>query len=359
MHKIYHSILYLALACFTVSCNLVNNGGSGNSSVTSEVYVWNQGAFGQGNASVTGYNPVTNTATQNIFATRNNRPIGDTIESATLVSGKLYIVVDGSNKIEVVDPSSMMETGSIGFQGSVSPWQLVAAGQNTAYVTEFYKKSVAVVDLNSLKVTSTITVGTYPEGIATANGKAYVAVSGLGRSDSVAVINMAANTISGYIKVGDNPTVVAADAEGRIWVVCTGNYGYDANGNYNSSLETFGKVNIINSSNDNVVNTIDVGGHPGGITLLDKESKAYVNNSGIQVIDMQQLTLIPGKLLNRTFYSIAIDPNSNKPVLYGSVVTDYTSAGHVVLYNLDTTLPTVVDSFKTGINPGAFSFIAK
>lgn len=357
MRKFNQVLLCIFVGCITYSCSMGNQGNGGNTLATGEVYVWNQGAYGQGNASVTGYSQVTHTAVQNVFENKNNRPIGDTIESAALLSGNLYIVVNGSNRIEEVDPKTMQEIGAIDFQGAASPWQMVAAGQNTAYVTEFYNKSVAIIDLNQRKVTATISVGANPEGITTSNGKAYVAVSGLGRGDTVAVIDMSSNSLSRYIRVGDNPTVVKTDQQGRVWVVCTGNYGYDANGNYDPSLETFGKIYVIDSGNDSIVKTIDVKGHPGGITLLDKVSEAFVNNNGIQVIDMQQLKLNPDKFLKRSFYAIAVDPAGNTPLLYGAVVTDYTTAGRVVVYNAGATNPAVVDSFKTGINPGSFSFI--
>lgn len=324
-----------------------------------EVYVINEGDYTQGNASITAFNPSDGSTVSNAFYKQNNMLLGDVAQSAEVINNKLYILVYGSNRIFVTDENTLTLEKTINYDTNKEkgPRQIVDVGNSKAYVTNLDSKNISVIDLSNNTITGTIALGAGPEGVGVSNGKAYVALSDLGQGDSVAVIDTKTDQVTTKLKVGDNPVDVAVDDQGRVWVVCVGNYGYDSKGNYNPNLETFGKIVIIDSSNDTIVKTIDVGGHPGDIALLPSAGKAYYNDNGIVSIDMKTLTAQTDTLVTGTYYAMDVAQDDSKPQLYVADAGDYISAGTVTSYDLTTAMPQKITTFSAGLIPGSFGFI--
>src|SRR5688572_9286512 len=81
------------------------------------VYIVNEGAFGSGNSSISFFDFQTNAVTNNIYQTTNGVPLGDVAQMMLVHQGKGYIVVNNSQKIEVVDSDNCTSIGTIsGFQ---------------------------------------------------------------------------------------------------------------------------------------------------------------------------------------------------------------------------------------------------
>ena len=77
-----------------------------------DVIVLNEGNFGSGNASINWYNSSENKIYQHIFKSNNQgRPIGDVVQSMQIIGDKGYIVVNNSQKIEVVNLSDFKSIG--------------------------------------------------------------------------------------------------------------------------------------------------------------------------------------------------------------------------------------------------------
>ncbi|MFQ3599483.1 MAG: T9SS type A sorting domain-containing protein [Chloroherpetonaceae bacterium] len=77
------------------------------------------------------------------------------------------------------------------------------------------------------------------------------------------------------IQVQLNPQDVVRDRNGRLHVVCTGNFGF-------GSPALFGKISVINPLTNNVVATIDVGGSPSSVVFNSQNigilSGGFVSN---------------------------------------------------------------------------------
>ncbi len=96
-------------------------------------------------------------------------------------------------------------------------------------------------------VTSTVTVGTNPEGVAfdSTNGYIYVANSGSG---TVSVIDGSTNAVVANVTVGTSPDKIAFDStNGHLYVA---NFGS-------------GTVSVIDGSTNTVVSQCDCGHQPG------------------------------------------------------------------------------------------------
>lgn len=198
------------------------------------------------NSSLTYIDYATGTAAQNQFAAKNGRSLGLTANDAMVYGNKLYIVVTNENTIEVVDLQTLKSVKQIkttelmGEEKGVMPRHITATGGMIFVSTygsssadwETYTTSgngyVAAIDTVNFSLKETFTAGSYPEGIAIANGCLYVANSdySMCQKASISAINLTLG-VDTPIKNDQivNPTTVAI-AGTDIYVLDMGNY-YD------------------------------------------------------------------------------------------------------------------------------------
>ena len=323
-----------------------------------KVFVINEGSFGQANASVTVFYPETGDRTSDVFSTVNDRLLGDVANDAQWINGQLYIVVNNSHKIEIIDPNTYQSIRTIFIDSDShggSPRKILQVGADKAYVTNLFGNNVSVIDLDSGTEVGTIDVGPGPEGIVRSGDYAFVALSGMGQGNEVAVIDIASDELVTRMQVGDNPVHLAKAPDGLIWSVATGNYGFDESFRYDPELETFGEIVIINPVTLEISDRFDTGGHPGKLVFLD-EKQALLQLDGVKLIDVDNLAVNNGHFLERSLHSFDItrNPYHAEPALYVTVAPDFASSGRVVRYDIS---GEAIDSFQAGIGPGAIAFL--
>lgn len=314
------------------------------------VFVLNEGNFNKTNASVTAYNPETKEVSQNRYENENGVPIGDVLHSATEINSRLYLVVNNSHKIEVVDKESLTKIATIQIANEASPRQLVKVNDSKAYVANLYGNSVSIIDLETNEVDGTIAVGSNPEGVAVVSNRAYVTNSGLGNGNSVTVINTETDEVIDTIIVGDNPVSIVKESNDRLWVVCVGSYGDFNNPEDNG---TPGEIYIINGTTGEIVTNFEVGGHPGNLVLNERDDVAYLINGTIMSIDMNTYEVLDSAFISRNFYSLGFSTSDENQFLWGADAKNFNQAGVAIQYDIN---GVKLDSFPTGIIPGAFYF---
>tara|TARA_R110002124_G_scaffold257722_4_gene423421 strand:- start:4455 stop:5507 length:1053 start_codon:yes stop_codon:yes gene_type:complete len=318
------------------------------------VYVLNEGNFGQANASITVYSPETGEVAQNIYENENGTPIGDVLYSATEIGDRLYLVVNNSHKIVVVDKESLTKIATIQIANEASPREFVGVSDTKAYVTNLYGNSVSVINLTTNEETSTIAVGSNPEGIAVVRNLAYVANSGFGNGNTISVIDTNSDEVVSTITVGDNPVSILKEEDtDRLWIVCVGAYGDFSD----PEDDTPGAIYVINGTNGEILTNFEVGGHPGDLVLNEQDDIAYLVNGGaVMSIDMNSYEIQDAAFINRNFYSLAFSTSDNGQFIWGGDAKNFAQAGVAIQYALN---GVKLDSFPTGIIPGAFYFSAK
>jgi YVTN family beta-propeller protein len=323
--------------------------------MTEGVYVLNEGNGGQFNSTLTYLVPDSNEVYQDVFRTVNGRFLGDA-GSDIVVSGSLaYIVMAGSDKIEVIRTSDNVSVGTILLKAGRNPFSFLVAGTN-GYVTNHTQGgSVTVVDLatNTVQVDS-IAVGPYPEGMATAGGKVYVCNADGGSGRTVSVIDATTNRLVRTIQVGDGPSRAEVTPDGAIWVMCTGSYG----GAGNLGGETPGTIFAIDPYYDEVYDSISVditAGHPSGMAISSYGYAYVVTENRVLKYDTRSDALVsPGFILGSagsSFYSIAADDYANS--VYVGDAKDFQQLGEVWVYSVDGSLK---GRFDTGIAPVSIAF---
>lgn len=141
--------------------------------ISKGAFVTSEGNFQWGNASVTYYDFTDSTANAtDLFAQKNNKPLGDICQSMYIHNSKAYLVLNNSSKIEVADAGSFVSIATI--KGLVSPRYFLPVSDSKAYVTDLYANSVQVVDLLQNKVVKQIPLHGWTEELLLHNGKVYV-----------------------------------------------------------------------------------------------------------------------------------------------------------------------------------------
>ena len=106
------------------------------------IYVSNEGGFNTGKASIT-YSDGTEAETiQDVYKIANNASLGDICQSMIKINGLIYLVINNSSKIEVVQATTMKKTATI--TGLTSPRYMVQATTEKAYVSDLYSNQISI-----------------------------------------------------------------------------------------------------------------------------------------------------------------------------------------------------------------------
>jgi len=113
MQKIKRLIWVAGSLLVMQSCTWENPLFNNNSGYEHGIFVTNEGAFGNSNGSVSYVGKDSATAVNHLFEMVNGRPLGDVVQSMTVANDKGFIVVNNSQKVEVVDIKTFQSIGVI------------------------------------------------------------------------------------------------------------------------------------------------------------------------------------------------------------------------------------------------------
>ena len=205
-------------------------------------YLLNEGNMGSNKATLDFFNFETGEYMRNIYAERNpNVPkeLGDVGNDMGIYDGKLYVVVNVSNKVEVMDAKTTERIGQI----DIPNCRFIKFHEGYAYVTSYagpvtinpnYEQIgyVAKINTTTHEQEDICLVGFQPDELEIVDGKIYVANSGgyMGvesTSDyerTVSVIDIASFEEEKRIDVAYNLEHIKADKRGNLWVSSRGDY---------------------------------------------------------------------------------------------------------------------------------------
>ncbi len=312
------------------------------------ILISHEGNFGKGNASVSFVSFDLSTVENNVFNAVNAELLGDTAQSIAFNGDLAYIVLNVSNKIEVVNRYTFESVTTID-TGLNNP-RYIAFLNGKGYVTNWGDGTnatddyVAVIDLatNTLE-SATISVVEGPEEIIATNTAIYVAhKGGFSQNNKVSVI---ANTsVSTTITVGDVPNSLQLDNSGNLWVLCGGKPAW-------TQAETAGQLFKINTS-DNSTTSIDFEGmqHPSFLSYDDGKLFYYLGGEVYSMTSSSTALPTTSIISDLTFYNMTV----NDGVLYGVDAKDFASNGTLTSYDLSTN--TEVNSTTLRIIPAGIYF---
>lgn len=317
-------------------------------------YISNEGAFGFGNASVSRYD-IKGGMENDAFKRVNGRRPGDVLQSITKANGKLYLMVNASNKIEIAKEKSLDEVGVI--QGVNMPRYMVATSNSRAYVSA-WGNSGQIYILNLLKdqVSDSIAVGNGPEKMLASGGKLYVCNSGGFSNDStLSVIDQTSNTVISSLVVGDNPIDIVKGQAGTIWILCKGKIRYDANWQIIGHTPSY--LVQTNMAAQTILKKVKIADdkHPSHLEISPDGKHLYYGAgygfSGIFRYDITNNYLDTSALINRDFYGFNIEPTANQ--IFAFEAPTFTVSGKMIIYTLDGALKS---EYTVGVGPNGVCF---
>ncbi|EHQ30521.1 YncE family protein [Mucilaginibacter paludis] len=331
------------------------------------LYLLNEGNMNSNKASLDYVDFTTGLYRRNIYNEVNpgvTKGLGDVGNDAGIYGSKLYIVVNNSNKVEVLNAQSGKRLGQI----DITNCRYVTFHNGKAYVSAYLgtvgdpaapNGIVAEIDTATLGVTRKVTVGRQPEEMAIVAEKLYVANSG-GYSPpnyerTVSVIDLATFTESSRIDVAINLDRLKADQYGDIYVTSRGDY-------YQIPSRLF----VIDTHTGQVKKTFDM---PVSNLWIDGDN-AYIYSAnfsyltGKNTVQYAMINVKDETVLGKQFitdgtdkqitipYGIVVNPVTKE--VYVTDAKDYVTPG--VLYCFDSAGKKEW-SVTTGDIPGHFAFV--
>lgn len=323
---------------------------------TSSIFVLSEGLFNMNNSTLAKYNFKSNEFFPDYFSTINKRGLGDTAGDMARYGSKLYILVNISSQIEVIDINtgeSLKQIPMFNEKGMERQPRHIAFYEGKAYVCSF-DGTVARIDTTSLKVENYVNVGLNPDGICVANHKLYVSNSGglnyPSYDKTVSVIDISTFREIKKINVGINPCTIHSDNEGDVYLVSRGNYG--------SEEYKFQRISSVTDSLVNSYNDIKA------LNFTIHNDTAYLYNydfsnsdSWIKVFDCKLEKLISDKFVTddtkiQTPYAIDVNPSNGD--VYISDAFQFTVLGDVLCFDRNGKLKFRIK--EIGLNPNKIIF---
>ena len=328
--------------------------------LTTSVYVLSEGQFGAGDGAVSVFDRTTKALNVDAFGNANSgAKLGDVVQSMGVQSGKGYVVLNGSKKIEVVSLPDFKTAGTIG--GLDQPRYFAATSATRGYVTEWrgtYNSTPAyspgvltILNLSTNTVASRVTVGRNPEQLLALGGKIYVPNS---LENTVSVIDEATGTLVSTITVADGPGSMVADKGGNIWVLCSGFVTYLSVPPYTATRVSNGTLVRFNPASPTTQLKLSFPGtsSPGQLRINPAQDQLYYRFGGAEYQLSTGATALPSApFLRRGFSGFGIDPRDN--TIYGALAPSYNSNGRFVRYQPN---GTPIDSFTVKVGPNGFVF---
>ncbi|MBQ0768228.1 MAG: hypothetical protein KBT58_02990 [Bizionia sp.] len=278
-----------------------------------------------------------------IYFNVNNEDLGVYLQSIGFNNDLAYIVTDSNNTITIVNRNTFEKVGTIttglelpryisflNGKGYVSNW-----GDPNDATDDF----IAVINLTTNAVETTIPVGEGPERLLANSNKLFVShKGGYGSNNIISVVNAISNVVE-TITVNDNPDEMILNNAGELVVLCGGKEAWTGN-------ETVGSITKINTSNHSIISSFDFadGVHP---NLMDySNGTLYFQTSSNKIYSMADgdTSLPTNSILDlTTSYTYGMAVKGNRLFVADA---SFTAQSEILVYDLSTATET--HSFSAG-----------
>lgn len=334
-------------------------------------YLLCEGNKDSNKASLDWFDARTGKYTRNIYPQANPNEVkemGDVGNDLGIYGGKLYVVVNCSNKVLVLDKRTAKKVGQI----NIPNCRYVKFYKGYAYITSYagpvelnpnyeQKGYVAKIDTATLKEVDRCIVGFQPDQLDIVNGKIYVANSGgymfPNYENTLSVIDIATFKEEKRVPIDINLYLCKGDRHGVLWVVSRGDY-YDVPS----------RIYAYDTRKDRIVKIFDI---PASSIWLDGDS-LYVtsvqwsnitmtNDITYAIVDVDKMEVLTRNFITdgteqqiKIPYGIAVNPVTKD--IYVADAKNYVTPGRLYCFGQDGKKKWDV---RTGDIPGHFVFLGK
>ncbi|HHT22594.1 MAG TPA: YncE family protein [Bacteroidales bacterium] len=356
----YILLVFLALLCF--SCNdmadVEREIKLPEHQATGKILVLSEGLFNMNNSTLAYYDFSKKELITDYFLQKNSRGLGDTANDMILYGSKIYIAVNVSSQIEVIDANTGLSVKRIPvFDENKRARQPRYLTQKDGKVyLSCFDGNLLRIDTLSLEIDGMVKCGRNPEGLCIANEKIYVANSGgldnPNYDNTVSVVDIKTFKELKKIKVADNPYKVFADSQGDVYVSSRGNY---------STSQPY-RFQRIDSYIDEVIQDFE------GLNVLNftvHNDIIYMYSFDFNSDDnwIKTFDCLTEKVISENFitddtkvekpYSIQVNPYDGN--IYITNTSDFTMTGDVLCFNPDGKLQFTINNI--GLNSNKIIFL--
>ena len=348
-------LIVLGTYCFMLtSCDDDDNQPAGE--FESGIFVINEGNFQDADGTISFISPTDGSVKQDLFGSVNNGlALGDVVQSMTIDGDYAFVVVNNSNKIEIVNANTFVSVHTL--QGLSLPRYFTTLN-GKGYVTEWVSFTdpgrVTIIDLDSHTAGESITTDYGAENILAHDGLLYVSNN---FSNTISVIDPDEKEVIKTIEVGNGPGSLLIDNDDMIWVICAGGYDLDYNPLNDGKLVRLDPEKSEDESAVSVVKEIELGTNLTAKAAINKamDSLFYYSGNSVYAVNTSASEAPTSPLLTEDdatgFYGIGLDPQDG--ILYLADTKNF--AGNGVVYRY-TSSGVPVDNKVTGRGPNGFAF---
>jgi len=302
------------------------------------IYIVNEGAFMSNNGSISFFDPEEKTIINGVFEYVNGRPLGDVVQSFSLVNDTIgYIVVNGSAKVEIIGLNTfkvLAEPVPVSY-----PRYFIQVDNHKGYLSSGSMEGcLYIFNTDTHTIEDSIIVGLGPENMVKLGDNVYVANSGgWGLDSTISVIDILSDKVVSSIITAEIPSDIALDGDDMLWVYCKGYASYNWDPPYDLISETDSKIQKIDPATGEIIWQGVVGKAGNYTATLPKmaisEGEAmlyYLRPDGVYKMEVNSPVIPINSFINGNFYGIEINPSDGNIYLFES---SFTGNGTMRIYD--------------------------
>jgi hypothetical protein len=314
------------------------------------VYIMNEGNFNFGNGEVSFYDPHTNEVSNGLFHAANGYFLGDVVQSMYIRDSVGFIVVNNSQKIEMVKIPSFKHVRTITLPRS-NPRNFFPVNDSIAYVSELYAMKIWVVNFQTGALVDSVTTESWTENILQIGTDIFVQQKVLSTVPSSRAALLKVNTVNHTAQY--NRSFGARDINGmvkdklnRIWIAVDEDTAHGLHaGFYCFDQDMVEQKSFFYSSYNHNPSRLCIDSKGEKLFYADKDVFSF----SIQDNAVSSTAFIPGD--GKNIYAMDIDPSSDD--VYLSDALDFVQQSRIYRYDKNGSL---IHSFTAGIISGNFAF---
>ncbi|HPT32440.1 MAG TPA: hypothetical protein PLW67_11395 [Prolixibacteraceae bacterium] len=348
-------LFYFALVFLLTACEDWSSSGDIDFSGKKGVYLLCEGNSLYGNSSLAYYDAENQKVYPDVYFDRNNLPLGDMALSMGMFGDHIYIVVNNSGKLVVIDKDNMEHKGTI--QELISPRAVHFVSNKKAYISDMQARRITVFNPGTLAVTGYIPVSDGKPGGSGHATESFVQVGKLVfvtcwlSDNKVLVIDSETDAVIDSVSVPYQPRQMVVDALSKIWIQTDGE---PLNSSGNPEKAALVRLDPLTRKVEKTFWMKQTGAwiadirlNPSKDSLLFLAGDLYKMSVKSDKLPDKSLMTLTGKAC----YSFGVDPFSGE--LYLGDARDYSRNGVVYRFSPQG-FP--LDTLNVGVCPGDFLF---
>ena len=334
-------LLFVLVAC-KKKTNPIN---TDISQLSHGLLVLNEGLFNLNNASLSWVDLNTSSVSDDFFLQKTGRKLGDTGNDLQRYGGKIYVLVNVSSTIEVLNTSTGQSVKQILMQenGKAKQPRNLAFYGGKLFVSCF-DGYVDVIDTTTLNIEKRIKVGSNPENMVVNNHRLYVANSGglIPSLDStISEIDCQKLVEVKKIVVGKNPGKMVVQDDSTLFV--------HVRGNYSSIPSELKKINVgFIEHQESIPVKIS------GMEKMENQLLVYTAET-VSLYDMKMNTIISNSFIPlkdiKTLYRIQYVDAVKQLFVFDA--NAYTNTGYIHRFSKDGQF---IQKYHVGLNPNSLIY---